>query len=384
MRTTRTAPTLLVAALIALAAPAVHAEPRFKLIRKLSIAQRSEAPSFSPAYRLQVMDQGRLLHTGQGLWAEQPRQHFVDLVTGKDVSVTAPLAAYLKADPAQYPNDRPDPFPRYMIQALASYDTSGKTAGLLVLESGARTAGRALYLHWDLGLGKITAAHELGRKAGKTAWISARPVGYSATRRETYVMTIQSEAPGAPQGTYEVGLHAVGPRKRLVASFPAHRPDSAGPFFDPSTHRVAVVEYRELAADPQPVVHVVDLVTGQRTSVKVPLVTYGLAFDPDGKTIHVYSSLRGEVWTLELASGSALRKQRIGMLGFALGLVKPDLLLQVRHQTLHFLDRATLKPKATLQTRRFVKGTAHLQGSIVRPGAVVIKNGDDLYLVDLP
>jgi hypothetical protein len=64
--------------------------------------------------------------------------------------------------------------------------------------------------------------------------------------------------------------------------------------------------------------------------------------------------------------------------------VHPGKLLLLRHQNLHFLSPLPLRQVDLLPTRRFYKGFSHIQGSVIRPGGVVLKNGDAVYLIDLP
>jgi YVTN family beta-propeller protein len=305
----------------------------------------------------------------------------VEVATGAELPVTAPVDAFVKANPGLFPRqDAGGSLPPYSIETLLFYDRTDQAAGLLVYDPHGVPDGRCLYLHWDLAKGRITHALVLGRKAAGMKWINARAIGYSPTSREVYVQ-VHGDRGGGGRARYDVQVVAAGARLRTVVALAAQGPLSRGPFHDRARERAVLVEYGEAGVTGTPTGFLVDLRTGKTLRFTIPVTTYGLEFDPDGRSIYAFNAQQGELWVIDAATGARTRRVKAGTLGHGLGLVQPDVLLLLRNATLHFYDRATLVEQAALPTARFVKGFSHVEGSHVVPGGVVLRNGDALYLV---
>ena len=116
----------------------------------------------------------------------------------------------------------------------------------------------------------------------------------------------------------------------------------------------------------------------------VPTTPYGVAFDPDGKTVYVASSQSGYIWAIDSVSGTKLRQGYGWTHGHYLGFVKSGLLLWMRNAAMVFFRTPGLARTRIIPTGKFYTGFCHVEGSIVIPGRVILQNGDQFRVVDFP
>jgi hypothetical protein len=360
--------------------------------RVVSIKQRTSSPSFT-AQELRVVDRGRLLALGNGLLAEQETIHLLRLSDLKQLTVQAPLGAYVHANPGIKVSEQDGrPIHRqFLVQRLLFYDARHREAGIQVADRfGTGRVRRHFFMHWDLAKGQLTEATLVARGYG-ASHSDSLPLGYNHQRREFYYVR-QIYERGAQRGKGRgrtltiVGFKAGKPR--VVVQFRSHRSMQRKTYFDAAGQRALLLEYAELAdKDPAPLGFLVDLARGKVRSFEIPLTAYGAAFAPDGRTIFIYSSQLGELWQVDSTSGARTAPiLKVGKQGHALGLVRPDSLLLVRNSGLRYihLRRGRLRRGRFIRIGALYPGFSHVEGSRVVPGGALIRNGDRLYVTSLP
>ena len=354
-----------------------------RVVKRLPLKFKTTQPTFSPVKYMETMDRGRLIYLGRGLWHDQSTFYFLDLKTLRKVVVRAPVPRFLRAHRQRFPRAGTGKrVPAYTVQRLLYYDMAHGVAGILLLDRATRLGGRFIYLHWDLRSRRITHATTLAVRRADHHWISVTPIRYSPARKELtcQVLTkLRSAVGGKP---IEVQVLALGAgRMRVVTAFLNDRRFSRGPFADPARERAFLVEYAEGRRD-TPKGFLVDLRTGKRRSFPIPLVTYGVAFSADGRTLYAYSAKTGYAWAIDTRTGKRRIRRRVGGLGHEAGMIFPGTLLVVRNKALHFLDAQRLRTWKTLPTSRFHQGFCHVQGSRVLPGRLLMRTSDVLYVID--
>lgn len=365
--------------------PAQARRAPFKVEKRLDLRQRTQKPTFSAVSNLRLLDRGRQLYLGGGIWDEQHRFHLYDVRTRRRWIAAAPLQEFLRANPTTFPEaDRLGRLPAYRVLELLYYDSRDGSAGIL-LQDAALAKRRTFYLHWDLGKNRILRAVILGTRDAGTHWIGVKAIGYDPDRKRFYCQIVRKRRVAAGQPAHSVSVLALGGGQwKRLATWLAKRRIVRGPFHDARGRRVLVVEYAEQGdAGGAPRGVLVDLASGARQTMELPVTTYGAAFSRNGKTVYVYSSQLGEVWAIRARDGRRLRRRRVGKLGHALGLVFKDTLLVLRNKGLRFLATRRLKMRRFVPVQRLYQGFSHVQGSVLGPGRAFIRNGSTLHVVAL-
>lgn len=357
-----------------------------KLLKKLSLDQRTDAPTFAPA-PLRAMDRGKLLYYGKGLFAEQQTFYLLSLADNKVLKVTAPFDAYVRKNPGMKARrwDRRPMHEQFQITKLLYYDRQNQEAGFEVEDAiGGQTKVRRHFLmQWDLKANTISQATLVARSRSGQTYTHMLPLGYNSQRREfLYVrQVIGKDASG--RTIFVIGFSSRKPR--VVAQFEGQRSMSSKTYFDDVHHRALLVEYAELASKgPAPKGHLIDVVTGKVRHFAIPLTTYGVAFGAAGKRIYTYSAQLGQLWTIATASGAKLQQIKVGKLGHEIGRVGKRELLLLRNSGMRFLTltRKGVRRGRWLPIKRLYTGFSHVGGSLVLPRRALVKNGDLLYIVE--
>jgi hypothetical protein len=359
------------------------AELTARALKKLSRAQRVTSPTFTAARALRLLDRGQLVFYGMGLWQDQHRLHLFQISDGTELVVEAPLASFFVKEATRFPAASGSGFPRYRLLDLLFYDRDHQRAGLLLEEVPPRTGltRKSYYLHWDLSQRQITSFLPLGDESP----LSFEALFYDPKGRELFCQSIERPRVRAEGVDGEVSMLALSDgKKRVVARFNAARSISSGPFVDPGRKRVLVAEYAEIADEtPAPKGYLIELETGQQTTLPIPLTTYGVAFDSDASTVYLYSSKLGQLEARQLQTGKLLRSARVGALGHHLALVGKGQLLLLRNAGLQPIDLRRLTKRPLIPSARLYPGFSHVEGSFAVPTRAVIRNGHDLWLVEL-
>lgn len=363
--------------------PAVRHKLSHKLRTKLQLKFTTKKPSFKSERYGELMDRGRLFYLGMGLWYEQGKYYMLRLRDMKRIVVRAPVQRFLVANRRIFPGaGAGGRLPAYAVQRLLFYDSKHQVAGILLGDRQYRLGGRMIYLHWDLKKKRITQAIVLAHRTARLHWISVRPVGYSPKRRLLYLQVMKKDRPKLG-GTMplEASVIAVSPNGvKTMTTFRTGFSLSRGPFYDPARERVFLVEYAERGKTPSG--YLVDLVTGKRKRMRIPVVTYGVAFSHDGKRIFAHSAQTGYLWVIDAKSGRRLKKKRIGSLAHAAGMIFKDTLLVARNKGMHFIDAKTLRQWKVVPTKTWHKGFMHVQGTLVVRGRVFLRTSDLLRVID--
>ncbi len=363
--------------------PGLRHKLRHKLRTKLELKFTTKKPSFKSQRYGELMDRGRLLYLGLGLWYEQGRIHLLRLKDMKRIVVQVDVQRFLMANRRMFPRvGSGKRIPAYRVRRLLFFDTTHQVAGLLLTDRQYRNGGRMIYLHWDLKKRRITRAMVLAHQTARMRWISVKPVGYSAKRRLLYLQVVKKlKAPRGGKRLFEASVVAIsGTRLKTLTTFGTRHGFSRGPFHDAARERVLLVEYAERGSRPS--AFLVDLVTGRRKSMTIPVVTYGVAFAADGKRIFAYSAQTGYLWVIDAKRGRRLRKKRVGTLGHAAGMMFSDTLVVVRNKGLHFLHAKTLKQWKFIPTKTWHSGFMHVQGTLVGPGRLFLRTSDTLRVIE--
>jgi hypothetical protein len=374
-----------------LLAPSVDARKRRrkrvrgpKLLKKLSLDQRTDSPTFAPA-PLRAMDRGKLLYYGKGLFAEQQTFFLLSLSDNKVLRVTAPFDAYVRKNPGMRANrlDRRPMHEQFQITKLLYYDRQNLEAGFEVEDAiGQAKVRRHFLMQWNLKTNVISQATLVARSRSGQTYTHMLPLGYDSKRREfLYVrQVIGKNASG--RTIFVIGFSARKPR--VVAQFEGQRSMSSKTYFDDVHQRALLVEYAELASKgPAPKGHLVDVASGKTRHFPIPLTTYGVAFGKAGKRIYTYSAQLGQLWTIDTASGAKLQSLKVGKLGHEIGRVGRNELLLLRNSGMRFLSltRKGVRRGRWVPIKRLYSGFSHVGGSLVLPRRALVKNGDLLYIV---
>jgi len=367
---------------------AADAQPALKVIKQIPRGQRTESPTLDGLTGPRIMDRGRSLYYGRGLWGEQHRFYLVRLADGSALSLEAPIAAFFAREQQTFPGAKDSGHPGIEVRSLLFYDSDLQQAGILLVEQPAkrdrtRGARRLHYLHWDLAQKQIRGATLLGEERHGGYTFTVTPIGYDHATQELFCQVVDGPNKGADP-PYTVSILALGPKqKRTVAQLGAARAISGGPYHDLERKRALVVEYAELPVEGAPPRgYLVDLASGKQSSFEIPVTTYGVAFDPDGKTIYLYSSQLGKLMAVDAATGKRGKVLDVGTHGHALGFAVKGTLLVLRNGGLQFVDAKRLVKKPFVPMKRLYPGFSHVEGSLVAPGRTVIKNGSVLHLVE--
>lgn len=352
---------------------------------KVDLAQRTEVPTFTPASPLVLMNRGKMLYLGRGLWRDQQTFYLLRLSDLSRVTVKAPFNAYVRANPGMLvdPNDRRPLHKQFDVTRLLYYDEANQDAGFEVADQiGPRRQRRHFLMQWNLTTKKVTHATLVARSRVGQTYTHMLPLGYDTKRREfSYVRQVIGKADEG-RTVFVIAFGAGKPR--IVAQFEGQRSMSSNTYVDPRHEYALLIEYAELASKgPAPRGHRIDLQSGKVRSFEIPLTTYGVAFDARGQRIYAYSSQLGQLWVVDAATGRRLQVLRIGKFGHALGVVSPSKLLLVRNNGVRQLRQTSrgLRLGRFFPITRIYTGFSHVGGSLVVPGHALIKNGDTLYVV---
>jgi hypothetical protein len=271
-----------------------------------------------------------------------------------------------------------------MINKLLFYDQENGEAGIEVSDRwGNNRVRRHFFIHWDLKKRRLTEATLVARGRPGRSHSDSLALGYNHRRREFYYARQIYQRKNKRRVVSIIGFKAGKPR--VVAQFRSSRPIRRETYYDSRRHRSLLIEYAELAdQNHNPKGFLVDLERGKVRSIAIPVTTYGVAFEPSGDRVHVYSSQLGEIWSLDANSGMLLQQLKVGRQGHVLGLVTPNTLLLVRNSGLRFLGLKTqLKKGGFIPMRKVYPGFSHVDGSNVFPGGALIKNGERLYVLSI-
>jgi len=152
--------------------------------------------------------------------------------------------------------------------------------------------------------------------------------------------------------------------------------------FSRKQHKLYISEYTENYLKHQAYGYLVDLVSGKYKAMKIPSTPYGMAFGSKGKVVYIASSETGFVWAINVKTGRRIKKARGWRLGHGLGFIKSGLLVWVRNSYLVFFEVPSLKRVKIISTKKFYKGFCHVQGSIIKPGMIILQNGDKFKIID--
>ena len=368
-------------ALLLLPEPAEARRIKVQAIKKISLKQRRDAPSFTRARRLRVMDRGKLLSLGTGLWEDQYTFHLLKLEDHSRVRVLSPIKAFLSSEPKRFPGAAS--WRGYRVGPLLFLDSTNQRAGVLLRERRRGSEQRVFYLRWDLKKKEITGARLLGKRSAKWPYLHVRAVGYAPDRDELYLQVVRAPPRGKQGRKLSVVALRAG-KVRQVMSKDVRRRLSSGPFFDAKHNRALLVAYAEKgAADPAPMGYLVQLSSGKEAvlPMRIPLTTYGASFSPDGKILHAYSAQTGKISALDARTGKRLRRVHVGQLGHALGRPFTGALLVVRNKGLSFLREKRLTRMQFVPSARIYTGYSHVQGSLVTPQVTAVKNRETLYVL---
>ncbi|PIE19489.1 MAG: hypothetical protein CSA65_02330 [Proteobacteria bacterium] len=356
-----------------------------KLLKKLSLDQRTNAPTFAPA-PLRTMNRGELLYYGKGLWAEQQTFYLLSLHDNKMLKVTAPFNAYVRKNPGMKVQrwDRRPMHEQFHITKLLYYDRRHQEAGFEVEDAiGGAKVRRHFLMQWDLKTNAISQATLVARSRSGQTYTHMLPLGYDSQRREFLYVRQVIGKDASDRTIFVIGFSSRKPR--VVAQFEGKRSMSSKTYFDDVHHRALLVEYAELASKgPAPKGHLVDTVSGKVRHFPIPLTTYGVAFGAAGKRLYTYSAQLGQLWTIDAVSGAKLQSLKVGKLGHEIGRVSKRELLLLRNSGLRFLSltRKGVRPGRWVPIKQIYTGFSHVGGSLVLPRRALVKNGDLLYIVE--
>lgn len=366
---------ILAAALLSLVPDVGAKSLQFRLRKRFSTEMKTVSPTFYFNDRLRPMNRGSWLYLGQGLRVERDTFHFLDLVSYRRFRMRAPVAEMM-----MYHSQLLGDGNQVVDLRLLYLDKDAGQAGLqLVLKSPSET--RELYfLHWDLARNRITRFFKMATYASGDVGSKLASVGYDHILG-TYYFIRQGRQFG---GDRQVTVFALLNRQlRVLARFTHQRRIKIDPVFEQSTGQALIVEYADLplkGAPPQG--FVLDLQSGRVKRIPVPVTTYGVTFSRSGRVIYAYSSERGEVWAID-PSGRVLRKAKVGINGHSLAYVNDNMLALIRNNSVSLLDPTTLRRGASLSFNSLARGFWHVGGSIVLPGRAIVKNGKQVYVLEL-
>jgi hypothetical protein len=348
---------------------------------KLNLDMVKESPSFTRAKRLRVVDRGRLLFEGKGLWKEQHVFYLRGLVDGKRQEHQAPIAAYLAAHPDVFPGAEGSGFPKYFVENLISFDSEHKRASFH-LRAKKKDADRHFLFHWDLEKKTITRADLLAEEKEGIRYISVKPVTYFPESEEV-VCLVQTRFKDE-DNHYESSVLALGPKGRREIARLDNRLDLSRIFVEPGGARTLFAEYAELGSEGQaPVGYLVNLASGQVQRFDVPITSYGAAFSPGGKLVYIYSNQMKVIWKIDLASGKKLKQVKVGGGGHALAWGPAGRLMLLAHWGLVFLDPVSLKRRQHYPIKKLFEGHVWIPGSVLTRDQAVLRNGDEVIILQL-
>lgn len=326
-----------------------------------------------------LVERGAALAVAAGMRGGSAVGHLVRLKDLKEYTVQAPLGAFLKRYPTILGGRAAWTLPNHRVEGLLFHDTADGVAGLLL--TGGRGVRERLYAHWDLQRGRITNLIELSATRRRGSHTEVHPLGYSPKTRRFYSYELRYEK--FARQPYSVSVFAVnragkGGRQGTVRTL--RRIHSV--HFDAPRERVLVVEYAEVPLKgPAPRGYIMRLDNGNQHSVELPLTTYGAAFSADGRTLFAYSTQKGTLSAIDVASGTSKQTLSVGTLGHSLGRMADGRLLLVRNAGLQLLETARLAKGRFAPMRRLVRGFVHTEGSLVFGRTAVVRNGDVLHFV---
>ncbi|MCA9670946.1 MAG: hypothetical protein KC503_35360 [Myxococcales bacterium] len=351
-----------------------------RVLKRVDVDQRTRSPTFYSRTGIWPMDSGRLLYLGSGMWHEQGTFYFLRASDNRRVTVRAPLHAYLERTPEILPQHARPVHKHFETQRLLFYDQRTREAGIEVADSyTARRTRRYFYLHWNLATNTITEATLVARTVRNVSYASLAPIGYDAAQRTYYYARDVRRHAGGTRTVTVVGFASGKPR--IVAQFQTRRRLNRRAWLDPLNHRAFLAEYAELAGD-RAHGYIVDLRSGNVKKVVIPLVTYGAAFDPNGRSLYAYSAKHGMIWGIDIRSGQTTRVGKVGALGHELAVLPGgQQLLLLRNSGMQFVSLPSLRPGRFVASKTLYPGFSHVQGSRVVGRRAYIKNGDTLHVV---
>ncbi len=343
-----------------------HASDTLRLETTLNLDAASRRTGLIPLERPLLLNRGRTIAVASGLRKREVGTHLIRLRNYSQFLLRTPVRTYLHYD------ERP------AGARLLFYDADHRRAGMLLT---ARANGRSthLYAHWEVDTRPASPIIELGRSAlGRPTEIL--PIGYWPGSRTFYACEVASrETPGHRDVTVmaidNAGEPAVAGRVRTTRRVhDVH--------FDARNGRALIAEYAyESARGKGPVGHLVDLRTGTSRALPLPQTAYGIAFAPDGRTIHAYSSRSGALVAIDAGTGQSRIVRRVGSLGHALGRAGPNQLIVVRNAAVQLHDARTGARRGLLRTSSLFSAVAHTEGSVVAGRAIIVKNGAELAML---
>ncbi len=365
----------LAAAVMCLWPVAAAAGPSYKVRHHVSLETVDQPPSFVCLDGIWLLDRGNLVQIGRPM-DRSNAFHVVDLKTLETRLVEIPE---LRGGPAM-------PKSELGVDRPAFYDTRNAHAGIL-LRGGGLVTGDSGYAEWDLKANRIVRRLPLGGMDG-ARYMSVQPIGYDPASRECFIEIVRTGVRYATSpnkgGHFDVSILGVTDTIRPIAAWTYDRKlTSKGPYFDPVRKRSMHVEYAEYAGNIS-MATVVDLTTGAINQFPLPPLIYGFTFDPDGKTGWAYSERLGEVFAVDLTTGAIGRKAKPGRKAHVLDFVAPGVLFLGRNGGMHFFETAKLRQTGLISPKKIYASADHLEGTLVLPGRVLMRNYEHLYVLDFP
>jgi hypothetical protein len=329
-----------------------------RIVKVFSVKQSTKKPTFYGNSRQRILDRGRLLYIGRGMWDQQHVFYLADLKTLTKRSVTAPLAAFWSQATAQFPGAAGSGFKALSIERLLFYDTQAQAAGLLVATK-PYSKRKWYYLAWDLKQNLITTAVLLGGRRDDLSYTSFASIGFVAENATFYMVRLEREKGTSKRSVTLLAIKGAKMREQL--RFATQRGLHSAPWRVgiKNPRRVLIPEYAELPVkgDP-PKGYLVDLIAGTKKDLEIPVTPYGVAYSQGKRPwIYVYSAQLGELWRIDPKTGKRVQKLAVGKRAHALGFIKPGLLMLVRNKGLQPVAVGRrLRKRRMVPLSRYFKG----------------------------
>ena len=334
---------------------------------RINLDQAARRTGLTTLERPLLLNRGQSVAVAGGMRRGELTTHLLRLADSRQFLLRTPISAYL-----QYGERRAG-------ARLLFYDSVHRQAGLLLT---ARGAGRSSYLYapWKVNSAPAGPPIEISQsERGRAAEIL--PIGYWPRVHRFFAAEVAVKTRAANGRRVTVMSFDRYGEPRVVKRLSTERPVHAL-HFDRRNGRALVAEYvlgkgRRARA----LGHLIDLRTGQARSLELPKTAYGIAFAPDGKSVHAYSSSGGTLVSIDTRTGGRGTVRRVGGLGHALGSVGESSVVVVRNAAVQLHDAHSGVRRASLSTSRLFDGVAHTEGSLVAGRSVVVKNGAEIAVL---
>lgn len=366
-----------------LVAGGATAEPRMTVETHVSIAMRHEQrPTFYASTAPIAVDGGRRLYLGRGIRDEQGTFHLLDLDGFRRSTRSVDIDGYLARHRDTFTESGKWPLGSHAVERLLYFDTDRARAGILVRSF---DSGYLWLFVWDLGQDVIASHVLLGEPAPGTVgdvdplWVRPADGAFFCVVR---YMPTDSPFRGKGHAAALVRVAANGKATEVVRLRAEHQfwhPLA----FDPALGRFLLPQYDELdgKVTPEVVGHVIDIASGHAAAVPVPVTAYGAVFSADGRDLFVYSNQTGALWKIDVATARKVAETAVGERGFAVGRRASGHVLVLRHEELVEVDAGRMRRRGAFPITRLYRGFSHTEGSFFLGERLILRNGDDLYVV---